>query len=309
MTMVDSVFFFYLGTIGYFLSFLFYLFHVVLGGAKAEAEAEAQRGNDSRRLGITAESTVTAGRIAWGKLATRTGWVAVTIATIGVVMRVIELGRTSEWTLTVFLPVTTTYETLTFFAWLISLIYLIMERRYPIKPVGMIVTGAALVMLSFAASPSISPADVRPVVPSLQSYWLVIHVLFMVVGFGFFTVGFGANALFLWARRRGKQESLLKKIEQMSYRAIALGFPFYGIGGLVLGGIWAKQAWGAYWEWDPKETAMLAAWLVYAVYLHARFRWGWKDLKVAWLGIAGYLAVLYAWVGINYFVASLHSFT
>ena len=156
---------------------------------------------------------------------------------------------------------------------------------------------------------NIAPNSIAPIVPSLQSYWLVIHVLSMIVGIAFFTVSFCATMVYLWRRWRGQPFSDLRDIEEMVYKAIALGFPFYGIGGLVFGGIWAKEAWGSYWEWDPKETAMLTAWLVYAIYLHARVRWGPASKTVAWLSVAGFFAVMYAWIGINYFVGGLHSFT
>jgi len=295
---IDSTFFFFLSTLGYFLAFLFYLLEAVVGSSpRAEG------------LGITAASRP--GALAWGRLGLWAARLSVGLATVGVVWRTIELGRASHWALTVFLPVTTTYETLTFLAWVIPLVYLIIERRERerLPGVGALIMGLAFVMLAAAASPAIAPRQVAPVVPALQSYWLVIHVLFMMIGFAFFTVGFGASALLLWKHYLGERETtLLKKLEELSYKANALGFPFYGIGGLVFGGIWAKQAWGAYWEWDPKETAMLIAWLAYAVYLHARLRWGGQDLRVSWLAVVAYLTVLYTWVGINYFISSLHSF-
>jgi ABC-type transport system involved in cytochrome c biogenesis permease subunit len=298
--MMDSTFFFFLSTPGYFLALLCYLFSV----------AFPQSGESSGALGITVGmSRLSQVGISWSRWATWMTGFSVLLLTIGVIWRTIEVGIASHWALSVFLPVTTTYETLTFMAWLIPLVYLILERRYPFPGVGAIITGLAFVMLALAALPGIAPREVAPVVPSLQSYWLVIHVLFMIIGISLFTVGFGASVLLLWRRFRGSEPALLQQLEELSYKANLLGFPFYGIGGVVFGGIWAKQAWGAYWEWDPKETAMLIAWLSYAIYLHARLRWGWRDVKVTWLSIVAYLVVLYTWIGINYFVSSLHSFT
>jgi len=361
-----SVLFFYLSTVSYFVTFVFYLLYVVLGSSQRE-----------RRLGETL-GIVAAGvseglsQIAWGVWATRALLVSIAISTIGVIARAIELGNASQWVKIVLLPLSTTYETLTFFSWLIPLIYFVMERKFQIKQVGVFVTGAAFVMLSVAASPSLAPSAPTGVPASLQSYWLTIHVLFMVIGIAFFTSGFGATLVYLWRRYEKKLFLLfgallgalatiifivvplfgtlqfekmlasgallaalcagfgwlllfvhregqpvawerLENIEEMVYRCNALGFPFYAIGGLVFGGIWAEQAWSRYWGWDPKETAMLVTALVYAVYLHARLTWGardpgWRGGLVAWLSVLGYLAVLYAWIGINYFVASLHSF-
>lgn len=362
-----SVLVFYLSTVSYFFTFVLYLVHSVLGGASGSNKIGAER------LGIVASSALGSfSQIAWGVWATRALVVSVVIATAGVIARAIELGNASQWVKVFLLPLSTTYETLTFFAWLIALIYLIVERRFQIQQVGVFVTGAAFVMLAVAASPSFAPSAPTGVPASLQSYWLTIHVLFMVLGIALFTSGFGATLVYLWRRYEKKLFLLfgallaviaatiliviplfatlqpakmlasvallialgagfgglllfvhregnpiawerLDAVEEMVYRCNALGFPFYAIGGLVFGGIWAEQAWSRYWGWDPKETAMLVTALVYAVYLHARLTWGardpgWRGGLVAWLSVLGYLAVLYAWIGINYFVASLHSF-
>ncbi len=306
---LDSTLFFYLATIGYFFSFLAYLFYVVFP-VRQEANADAPETKNPTSLGIVAATGARQGARApdWGRWATRLLTGTLLIATVGVVLRVIELGHASSWVLTVFMPLTTTYETLTFFAWIIPLAYWILEWKYGVKQLGVFITGVAFTLLAVASSPSFAPSKVAPIVPSLQSYWLVIHVLFMTIGIAFFTSGFGGSVLLLIERYSGRHWLDPDHLEEFSYKAIVLGFPFYGIGGIVFGGLWADKAWGSYWSWDPKETAMLGAWLVYAVYLHARMAFGWRDLRTTWLSIAGYLAVLYAWIGINYFVASLHSF-
>lgn len=303
--MLESVFFFYLSTLGYFISFVFYLLYSVLDPSNKTATVQVPSGE---ALGITATagSFLIARRMDWGRLATCATFMTVAVATIGVVLRVIEIGIASDWVMAVFLPVTTTYETLTFLSWVIPLAYLMIERRFKIKQVGVFVTAVAFIMLSIAALPRFAPSATAPLVPALQSYWLVIHVLFMMVGISFFSVGFGASALLLIEHYRGG--TFQKKLEEMSYVSNALGFPFYGIGGLIFGGIWAKYAWGAYWEWGPKETAMLIAWLTYAVYLHARLRWGPNSLIPSWLSVIAYTVVLFAWIGINYLVGGLHSF-
>ncbi len=306
MTMAfDSTFFFFLATPAYFLAFLGYLLGAVLAPSES-TESRVER--SSQAMGIAASPTMPRA-LGWARWATLLTGVGVVLGTVGVVLRAIELGQASDWAISVFLPITTTYETLTFMAWLIPLAYLVFERRYRFPGVGAIVTGIAFTMLALSASPTIAPRAVAPVVPALQSYWLVIHVIFMIIGIALFTTGFGASLLLLWRRFRGQPPEALKKLEDFSYKANAIGFPFYGIGGIIFGGIWAKQAWGAYWEWDPKETAMLIAWLAYAVYLHLRLHFGWRDIKVAWASVAAYGVVLYAWIGINYFFSSLHSFT
>ncbi|MCX8103403.1 MAG: cytochrome c biogenesis protein CcsA [Candidatus Bipolaricaulota bacterium] len=371
-----SVLLFYLSTLSYFVTFVLYLLYVVkppfLKG-RGDSPPPLGEGVGERSFGVIAPSiSWSLSDMAWGVWATRALGVSLIIATAGVIARAMELGHASQWVKVFLLPLSTTYETLTFFSWLIPLVYFVLERRFQIKQVGVFVTGAAFVMLSVAASPSFAPSAPTGVPASLQSYWLTIHVLFMVIGIAFFTSGFGATLVYLWRRyerkvlllagallgavvvtifgviplfatlqplkmlaagalfvapcagfgwlllfvHRGSQSVMwerLESLEEMIYRCNALGFPFYAIGGLVFGGIWAEHAWGRYWGWDPKETAMLVTALVYAVYLHARLTWGardpgWRGGLVAWLSVLGYLAVLYAWIGINYFVASLHSF-
>lgn len=303
LKMFDSTLFFFLSTPAYFLGMLLYIY-----AALFQNRGSGDAGSGEAALGVTARMPApqTLDKSMMGTWALRVG---VLFSTIGVILRTIELGTASDWAVSTFLPVTSTYETLTFMAWLIPLVYLLMERRYRISGVGAIMAGTAFTMLAVAAAPSIAPRDISPVVPSLQSHWLVIHVLFVIIGISLFTVGFGASLVLLVRRAMGTQAEALKKLEELSYKANALGFPFYGIGGIVFGGIWAKEAWGNYWEWDPKETAMLIAWLSYAIYLHVRLQWGWRDIKVAFASVAAYMVVLFTWIGINYFVASLHSFT
>ncbi len=366
-----SVLFFYLSTLSYLGAFVLYLLYVVLRST-APAPSSKGAGWGEQRLGIVAAHTRAWTNADWGRWATRALIVSLALSTLGVLFRAIELGNASQWVKLFFLPLSTTYETLTFFAWLIPLVYLWVEWKFRVREVGVFVTGAAFVMLSVAAAPGFAPSAPTGLPASLQSYWLTTHVLFMVIGIAFFTSGFGATLLYLWRRYQKKffvlwgallllvlgiifgviplfaqlqllsvlgsllllvalgglfagalwwahrhDEGMawerLENVEEMVYRCIALGFPFYTIGGLVFGGIWAEQAWSRYWGWDPKETAMLVTALLYAVYLHARLTWGardpgWRGGLVAWLAVFGYLAVLYAWIGINYFVASLHSF-
>lgn len=303
--MLNSTLFFLLATPTYLFGFLLFLTHVVFGSGDTLA-INVMANNKSRLAFQTNVSREQQSN--WATWARFVGWAGVLLTTAGVVWRTIELGNASGWVLSVFLPVTTTYETLTFFSWVVPLSFLMLTRRQRFPSVGMIVLFIAFLLLAVAAMPVIAPRAVAPIVPALQSYWLVTHVLMMMVGIAFFTTGFGAILLLMWRRKRAWPEESLRKLEQLSYRANAIAFPLYGIGGIILGGIWAKYAWGAYWEWDPKETAMLIAWLAYAIYLHARVRWGWKDQRVSWLGITAYFLLLYAWIGINYFVSSLHSF-
>jgi len=97
-------------------------------------------------------------------------------------------------------------------------------------------------------------------------------------------------------------------LDNLGYKAIALGFPLFTLGGLVFGAIWAQHAWGRYWGWDPKETWMLITWLFYALYLHVRVKWGWRDAKTAWLAVSGFAIAMFTWWGVNYLLSGLHSY-
>jgi ABC-type transport system involved in cytochrome c biogenesis permease subunit len=295
---MDSVLFFYLTAIGYFISFVFYLLHLI-GEPKGAVKTM------SMGLGITATASVPwiLKQTTWGTLATWSTAVTVIFGTVAMVLRTIELAHVSEyWTL----PVTNTYETLVFFSWAIPLVYLFLERRYKIKVIGVMATGLAFIAVALASSPLIS-AEVRPLVPALQSYWLKLHVLFTLGGEAFFAIAFGASLLFLILQRRASVETL-KLLDNVSYKSIAIGFPLFTLGGIVFGAVWAQHAWGRYWGWDPKETWMLISWFIYALYLHVRVKWGWRDAKTAWLAVLGFIVCMFTWWGVNFLLSGLHSY-
>jgi len=114
---------------------------------------------------------------------------------------------------------------------------------------------------------------------------------------------------------KGKQEektkqtkySLLQTIDIWSYRIIGLGFPFLTIG-IISGAVWANEAWGSYWSWDPKETWALITWLVFAIYLHSRLLKGWQGEKTAWIGSVGFFVIWICYLGVNFLGKGLHSY-
>lgn len=193
-------------------------------------------------------------------------------------------------------------------------VYLIFDRFTNVRWLGGIVILFCLVLLGMALSAYV-PAG--PLVPSLNSYWLVIHVASVMLSGAFFLVGTAASALYLiraHAEKRGKVGVLLSRLpsaaamDQLAYRAIAVGFPLWTFGALIAGPIWAQYAWGRYWGWDPKEVWAFITWVVYAGYLHARATAGWKGNRAAIIALIGFATFLFSYYGINLFGAGLHSY-
>ena len=160
-----------------------------------------------------------------------------------------------------------------------------------------------------------------PVMPALQSYWLPIHVSVVSLGSGVFLVAGVASILFLLKMSRygepGRSDSMLARIvsrlpdaqalDRIAYRTTIFAFPVFGFG-VIFGAIWAEEAWGRYWGWDPKETLSFIAWVIYAAYLHARSTAGWRDKKAAWINVAGFVAMLFNLFFINLVTVGLHSY-
>ncbi len=164
---------------------------------------------------------------------------------------------------------------------------------------------AALALLLFACT--LSP-EAAPLVPALQnSLLLSVHVLTAVIAYGAFTIGFISSLLIVF-QRKGRANTLPdpKTLEKISYHSVMVGFPFLTLV-IILGAVWADVAWGSYWSWDPKETASLVTWLVYAGYLHTRIVRKWSAQKTSVLLIAGFMAVLFTFFG-NYIFSGLHSY-
>ncbi|MEZ0342844.1 c-type cytochrome biogenesis protein CcsB [Mycobacterium sp. pV006] len=159
-----------------------------------------------------------------------------------------------------------------------------------------------------------------PVMPALQSYWLPIHVSVVSLGSGVFLVAGVASLLFLLKMSRFGQPDrtdpvarLVAKLpdaqllDRIAYRTTIFAFPVFGFG-VIFGAIWAEEAWGRYWGWDPKETVSFIAWVLYAAYLHARSTAGWRDRKAAWINVAGFIAMVFNLFFINLVTVGLHSY-
>ena len=152
-------------------------------------------------------------------------------------------------------------------------------------------------------------------VPALQSPTLLtIHVALMILSYAVLAVAFGAAAMHLaqgwrFAGRAGRFAFLPtpERCDLLTYRAVLVGFPLLAVG-VALGAFWANDAWGRYWGWDPKETAALVTWLIFAVYIHARGLRGLRGSRSAWIVVAGFAAVLFTYLGVNLWISGLHSY-
>ena len=250
----------------------------------------------------------------------------------------------SRWIVAGYFPLSNLYESLLFLTWTLLTIYLYIESKTKSKLMGAILLPVALLITGFAnltLSPDMQKAS--PLVPALQSNWLMMHVSMMMLSYATLIMGSLLCILFLVISKYqdvdlqivddsslplynvmldyyeaklftpsdeiselGKLK-LLQSLDNWSYRIIGLGFPFLTIG-IIAGGVWANEAWGSYWSWDPKETWALITWIVFATYLHSRITKGWEGKKTAILGGLGFFVIWVCYLGVNFLGKGLHSY-
>jgi cytochrome c-type biogenesis protein CcsB len=185
--------------------------------------------------------------------------------------------------------------------------YLVLGRRYPIASIAFIPVGVALALALYASS---LPHEINPLVPALQNPpLLTIHVGLAVVSYGIFATSFAAGIGYL-VQGKGDRYPWLpshRVLDSVAYRAVIIGFPIFATM-IILGSWWASIAWSRYWGWDPKETAALVTWLVYAIYLHARNQRAWAGRPSALLLVVGFAMVLVTYSGSLWFTG-LHAYS
>lgn len=210
-------------------------------------------------------------------------------------------------------PFANLYSSMVFFSWAIVLIYLIFEKKYGYRSVGAFIMPISFLIL---ASTGLMSNRIEPLVPALQSNWLLVHVVTCFFGYAAFAVAFGISIMYLFKNyyeTTGNQKGLIallpasNVLDDLEYKAVAVGFPFLTLG-IITGAAWAHYAWGSYWSWDPKETWSLITWFVYAAFLHARFTAGWRGKRSAILSILGFLFVLMTYFGVSFLLGGLHSY-
>ena len=227
--------------------------------------------------------------------------IAFVLHTAALLVRGIGAGR---------LPLTNQYEFATSFAWGICLCYLVFLWKYKFQALGAFVSPVIFLLIGYAAMQS---REVRELMPALRSSWLGIHVSCAIISYGAFGVSFAESLMFLLRQKMAGnhfwEEHIPeeKKLDLISYRAVALGFLFLTFV-IVTGAIWAERAWGSYWSWDPKETWSLITWIIYAIYLHLRLSKGWKGKAAAVFAVIGFVCVIFTYIGVNTFIPSIHSY-
>ncbi|ORB68197.1 c-type cytochrome biogenesis protein CcsB [Mycobacterium scrofulaceum] len=191
-------------------------------------------------------------------------------------------------------------------------------RRPQYRPLWVFLLVPVLILLTVSGRWLYTNA--APVMPALQSYWLPIHVSVVSLGSGVFMVAGIASILFLLRTSRlgepdadGALARMVRRfpdaqtLDRVAYRTTIFAFPVFGFG-VIFGAIWAEEAWGRYWGWDPKETVSFVAWVIYAAYLHARSTAGWRDRKAAWINVAGFVAMVFNLFFVNLVTVGLHSY-
>jgi cytochrome c-type biogenesis protein CcsB len=228
--------------------------------------------------------------------------VGLVIHSAALIWRTVESGHA---------PFTNMYESLSFMAWASIFAYVFIEGMFKIKKAGPYFMLIVIGLMALASSP-LMPSEAAPLVPALQSYWLWLHVSVTLLGEAFFAIAFVTSIMYLVADSKEKKDVKTglsaEKLDSISYRCVAIGFPLFTLGGLVFGMVWAYKAWGSYWSWDPKEVWSLITWFVFALYLHTRLVMGWKGRRSAFIAILGFLAALFTYFGVNYLLAGLHSY-
>ncbi len=256
-------------------------------------------------------------------------------------------------------PLSNLYESLIFLSWCCTVLHLVLEKWSNVPWLGSLTSPIALWTQAFANFSL--PSDMQqsnPLVPALQSNWLMMHVTVMILSYAALIVGallsIGYLVLLRWLPNSASQlpalaaqktpmvdlklpptvgnevpkvqnegvsfaafspppeagpdrQNQIQTLDQVSYRLMGIGFAFLTIG-ILSGAVWANEAWGSYWSWDPKETWALLTWLVFAIYLHTRLNQGWAGEKSAWIASIGFFTVWICFLGVNLLGEGLHSY-
>ena len=241
-----------------------------------------------------------------------------------------------RWLISGHFPISNLYESLYFLTWGITMGQLLIEREYQSPIIPSIAIPVELFTVAFACF--VLPEELKlssNLVPALRSSWLVMHVSVVMLSYAALIIGSLLSACVLFVNKNKPLQirssstgiggfkitndypmnylidsikfSQSEELDTLSYRSILIGFVLLTLG-LITGAVWANEAWGTWWSWDPKETWAFISWLFYAAYLHMRISKGWQGRRPALLATTGFLVVLICYLGVNFLGIGLHSY-
>ena len=241
------------------------------------------------------------------KVRTIARWILIAsgvLQTLSIISRALAVG---------YAPVTSQHEAIAFFAWATTWAYLSFRWRYTVKNFGTFVSLLIFVLLAISAAVS---RETAPLVPALQSWWLPVHAGFSLIAYGFLALAFCGGLMYLLQEKELKTKRFgyffsrlpsLDALDQLNSHCLTAGFVFLTLG-IITGSLWAHQAWGTYWQWDPKETWSLITWFIYLIQVHQRITVGWRGKRAAAMAILGFGAVLFTLWGVTFLLGGVHSY-
>ena len=224
--------------------------------------------------------------------------------TLSILHRYFQVGHT---------PITNMHEAVSFFAWSMTWAFLLFRWRHQVKNFGTFVSIGITTLMVISA---LSNQAIVPLPPALKSNWLPVHASIALVANAFLAMGFCGGIMYLLQEKEIKSRRFgifysrlpsLEALDSLNHHCLAVGFPLLTLG-IITGSIWAKQAWGSYWQWDPKETWSLITWFIYAALLHLRFTMGWRRRRAAIMSMVGFGAALFTLWGVSYLLGGIHSY-
>jgi len=239
-----------------------------------------------------------------GKYARAGLLVGLLVHTASLATRYAEVGQT---------PVANLHEALSFFAWMLVACYLLFDLRYRLDILGALASPTAVIMMIAGGTIFYEAPNPNPM---LDSWWFPVHVSLAFAGYAVFTLAFLVGIMYLLQERMLKNKSFsglyyrlpsLDILDTINYRCLTFGFPLMTMA-IISGAVWANQAWGGYWRWDPKETSALITWFLYAALLHGRLNVGWRGRRAAIVAIIGFFFLIFSLFGVNLMMSAEHSF-
>ena len=205
------------------------------------------------------------------------------------------------------------YEVYSSDVWVMMVMFLLVQFWRPaLRTAGMVAMPVCLLLIGMAVMAS---PEIRDLPVTFKTYWLIVHILFAKLAYGSALMGTAMGVLYLASQQKTRTNRLtnfyrrlppLEVLDELSYAFIGFGFVMLGIM-IVAGSIWAKNAWGRYWGWDPVETWALISWLFYGLYLHLRVTFKWQGGRAAWFSVVAMAVLIFALFGIGWFYQSFHS--